>query len=431
MLTEVRSWARYPHSRSMIIPVTSRKQSLPFDQYDLSFLPHGMGRTLGDSCLNDGNALLMTRGLNQIISFDAASGRLIAEAGASFDAIMRLSIPQGWFLPVTPGTRFVTLGGALANDVHGKNHHCAGTFGGYVVRFELRRSDGSTMLCSAEENPEWFHATIGGLGLTGLVEWVEVQLKPITNSYIDSETIRYGDVDEFYALNQESLSNYEYLVAWVDTLSSRGLGRGLFIRGNHNTDPERKTHKPPTGPHVTVPMIVPFSVLNRGTLKLFNNVFYGARPARKTAVVPLAPFFYPLDAIGAYHRIYGPGGMVQWQGLIPSREAVREVLAASADVGGSFLTVMKVMGAQKPAGLLSFSGAGVTIALDFPYSRRVLEMLPRLDDIVAADGGRLYPAKDARMSGANFRKYFPQWGELLRFVDPRFSSSFWRRVTAK
>jgi hypothetical protein len=176
---------------------------------------------------------------------------------------------------------------------------------------------------------------------------------------------------------------------------------------------------------------LPFSVLNRGTLKLFNNTFYSARPAKQVQATPLRPFFYPLDSIGAYHRIYGPGGMVQWQGLVPSREAVREVLAASADVGGSFLTVMKVMGEHQSAGLLSFSGAGVTIALDFPYSRKVLETLPRLDAIVAACGGRLYPAKDARMSGEHFRKFYPQWQELLPFIDPRFSSSFWRRVTAQ
>ncbi|MBZ5677951.1 MAG: FAD-binding oxidoreductase [Acidobacteriia bacterium] len=430
MLTEVHNWARFPRSRSIVIPVNSRNQEIPFNKMDVSFLPHGMGRSLGDSCLNDSNALLMTRGLNRIIAFDPLGGRLVAEAGITFDAILRFSIPQGWFLPVTPGTRFVSLGGAVANDVHGKNHHCAGTFGHHVVRFELRRSDGSRLLCSADENADWFRATIGGLGLTGLTEWVEVQLKPITNSCMDSEIIRYRDVDEFYALNAESLDKYEYAVSWADTLSSKGLGRGLFMRGNHNQDSERKTRKAPTGPYINIPGIFPFSLLNRGTLKIFNSVFYNARPARKTAVVPIRPFFYPLDMIGAHHHIYGPRGMMQWQGLIPSREAVREVLTTSADVGGSFLTVMKVMGDQPPAGLLSFSGAGVTIALDFPYSRHALETLPRLDEIVAAAGGRLYPAKDARMSGANFRKYFPQWQELLPFIDPRFSSSFWRRVTA-
>jgi len=431
MFSEVQNWARFPRSRSILIPVNSRDQEIPFDKFGVSFLPHGMGRSLGDSCLNDDNALLTTRGLDRIISFDAKSGRLIAEAGITFDAIMRLSIPQGWFLPVTPGTRFISLGGAVANDIHGKNHHCAGTFGHHVVRFELRRSDGSRLLCSADENAAWFRATIGGLGLTGLIEWVEIQLKPVANSWIDCETIRYGDIDEFYALNEESVAGYDYVVAWTDTLSAKGRGRGLFIRGNHNTDPGRRERKAPAGPFVGIPGVFPFSLLNRGTLKVFNSVFYRARASRKKAVVPLGPFFYPLDSIGAYHRIYGPGGMIQWQGLIPSREAVREVLSASTEVGGSFLTVLKVMGDRPPAGLMSLSGEGITIALDFPYSRDVLERLPRLDDIVAAAGGRLYPAKDARMSGANFRRYFPQWQELLPYIDRRFSSSFWRRVTAK
>jgi hypothetical protein len=369
--------------------------------------------------------------MDRIISFDAERGRLVAEAGVTFDAIMRLSIPQGWFLPVTPGTRFVSLGGAAGNDVHGKNHHCAGTFGHHIVRFALRRSDGSRLVCSADENPEWFKATIGGLGLTGLIEWLEVQLKPIVNSLIDSETIRYGDLDEFYGLSEESLRRYDYVVAWTDTLSRKALGRGLLIRGNHNPDPERRERKSPGGLRMGIPFVPPFSLLNKATIGIFNSTFYRARTQRKTAVVPLGPFFYPLDSIGAYHRIYGPGGMIQWQGLIPSKETVREVLAASADVGGSFLSVMKVMGDSPPAGLLSFSGSGVTISLDFPYSRKVLETLPRLDDMVAAGGGRLYPAKDARMSGGNFRRYYPQWQELLPLIDPRFSSSFWRRVTGK
>jgi hypothetical protein len=203
------------------------------------------------------------------------------------------------------------------------------------------------------------------------------------------------------------------------------------MRGNHNSDPERRERVPPAGPRVSVPFVLPVSLLNRRTIGVFNDALYRFRSDRQKAVVPLRPFFYPLDGIGAYHRLYGPGGMVQWQGLVPSRDAVREILAASARVGGSFLTVVKVMGDHPSPGLMSFSGSGVTIALDFPYSRTVLEKLPRLDDIVAAAGGKLYPAKDARMSGAHFRRFYPQWKEFLPFIDPRFSSSFWRRVMAE
>ncbi len=429
MLTEVQNFARFPHSRSLLIPVNSRDQAIPFDKPGMSYLPFGLGHSLGDCCLNDGNALLTTRNLNRIISFDDKTGHLTAEAGITFDEIQRMSIPKGWFLPVTPGTRYVTLGGAIGNDVHGKNHHWAGTFGHHVVRFELRRSDGSTLICSPQENPDWFRATIGGLGLTGLILWAEIQMKPIVNSLIDSEVIRYGDVDEFYALNDESVKKFEYTVAWVDTLSNKGLGRGLFIRGNHNKDPKRTERKASAGRLFTVPMVLPFSVLNPTTLKMFNTLFYNKGSARQSKIAPLGPFFYPLDSIGAYDRLYGPGGIIQWQGLVPTKEAAREILAFAGKLGGSFLTVMKVMENFGSVGLLSFSGNGVTIALDFPYSKKLLELLPRLDEIVAAAGGRLYPAKDARMSGKHFRQYYPQWQELVPFIDPRFSSSFWRRVT--
>jgi hypothetical protein len=430
MLTEVENFARFPHSRSLLIPVNSQDEAIPFDKPGMSFLPFGMGRSFGDCCLNDGNALLTTRNLSRILSFDEESGRLVAEAGVNFDEIQRMSIPQGWFLPVTPGTRFVTVGGAIGNDVHGKNHHCAGTFGHHVLRFELRRSDGSSLICSPQENPDWFRATIGGLGLTGLIIWAEIQMKPIVNSLIDSEVIRYGDVEEFYSLNDESVKKFQYTVAWVDTLSGQGLGRGLFIRGNHNKDPERVEKQATSGTLFTVPFVLPFSILNRATLKIFNTVFYNMRPSRQSKTQPLGPFFYPLDSIGAYHRLYGPGGIIQWQALVPSKEAAREILSFSSKLGGSFLTVMKVMENFGSVGLLSFSGNGVTIALDFPYSRTVIELLPKLDAIVAAAGGRLYPAKDARMSGEYFRQYFPQWQELIPFIDPKFSSSFWRRVTA-
>ena len=411
-----------------MIPVNTRGEDIPFNRLSESFLPYGMGRSLGDSCLNDGNVILSARGMNRVLSWDPETGRLAAEAGITLDAILQFSVPAGWFMPVTPGTRFVTLGGAVANDVHGKNHHCAGAFGGHVIRFQLRRSDGSQMLCSPEENPDWFRATIGGLGLTGLMEWIEIQLKPIVNSWIDSETIRYGSVDDFFALNEESAATHEYVVAWVDTLSPRGLGRGLFIRGNHNADRERTERVAPGRPVVTVPFLPPVSLLNRWTLKAFNSAYYWARPAKKVTATPLGPFFYPLDSIGAYHRIYGPAGMIQWQGLMPERSAVREILRAASRMGGSFLSVMKVMGDEASRGLLSFSGAGTTVALDFPYSREVLEKLPRLDEILAEAGGRLYPAKDARMSGQNYRRFYPQWQQMERFIDPKFSSSFWRRV---
>ena len=389
-----------------------------------------MGRSLGDSCLNDGNNLLETARLNRVLTFDPLSGRLTAESGITLDAILRLSLPYGWFLPVTPGTRFVSLGGALANDVHGKNQHRAGTFGCHVLGFRLRRSDGSWLDCSPAENPEMFRATIGGLGLTGLITTVELQLKPVLNSWIDSETIRYGSVDEFFALSSESVERFEYVVAWVDTRATKTVAPGVFIRGNHNQDAGPRVREAPSSPKVAVPFIPPVSLLNRVTLGVFNSLYYHARPCIARQRAAIGPFFYPLDGIGAYHRLYGPKGMIQWQALVPSQDAAKALLVESRRAGSSFLSVMKVMGSIPSPGLLSFSGEGVTIALDFPYSDSLLKVLPRLDDLVASAGGRLYPAKDARMSGRHFRTFYPQWEQLVPFIDPKFSSSFWRRVTA-
>jgi FAD/FMN-containing dehydrogenase len=433
MQVEVESWGRYPRSRSEMVVLNWRDQEIPFEQFGGSFLPYGMGRSYGDLCLNDGNAVIGTRGLDRVIEFDTQGGRLIAEAGITFDAILRLAAPRGWFLPVTPGTRFVTLGGAIANDVHGKNHHRAGTFGHHVIQFQLRRSDGSRILCSADENADWFRSTIGGLGLTGLIEWAEVRLKPIVNSWVDAQSVRFGGLDEFYALSTESFENYEYLVAWIDSLAVQRLGRGVFLRGNHNTDPSRTERLPGQEPKLTVPNVVPVNLLNRHALKAFNTAYYWARSAQgKTTAIHFAPFFYPLDAIGGWNRLYGPSGLLQWQALIPlsSRDATRQILDAAARSGsGSFLTVMKVMGGQPAAGLLSFSGRGLTIAFDFPNHAGTRKLLSRLDQIVAEAGGRLYPAKDAAMSGEHFRQFYPHWQELLPYIDPRFSSSFWRRVT--
>ena len=433
MSIEVQGWGRFPRSQSEVIPLSWLDQDIPFDRVPTSFLAHGMGRSYGDSCLNDGNTLLSTAGLDRLIRFDALQGILTAESGVTFDAILRFAIPRGWFVPVTPGTRFITLGGAIANDVHGKNHHCAGTFGQHVLRFQLRRSDGTRMVCSRSENADWFRATIGGLGLTGLIEWAEFKLRRIRTSWVDTETIRYGGLDEFRTLSAESEASHEYVVAWVDSLARSGIGRGLFMRGNHNADSDRYGLELPQDSRLAVPAELPFKAVNRLTLKLFNTAFYRARLSRRSErTVRFEKYFYPLDSIGSWNKLYGRGGLIQWQALVPleAGDIVRDLLAAAGASGsGSFLTVMKIMGEAPPAGLLSFSGRGITLALDFPYDASLLETLDRLDDMVAEAGGRLYPAKDARMSGANFRRYYPNWTELLPYVDPRFSSSFWRRVS--
>lgn len=430
------SWGRYPKaSHASVLTAHWRSDPLPLPESpDRSILPYGNGRSYGDVCLNDGNALLDTRRLDRFIVFDPGSGILRCEAGVLLSEILDLVVPRGWFLPVTPGTRFVTVGGAIANDVHGKNHHRSGTFGCHVRAFELLRSDGSRRLCASDKNAEHFGATIGGLGLTGLITWAELQLRKIDNPFIARETVRYDSLGDFFALSAESDRDFEYTVAWIDCLA-RGpsLGRGVFIRGNHAESrplPEPRASR--LG--LAVPFTPPISAINGATLKMFNAAYYYGHPAgRHLSTLHYAPFFYPLDSVAEWNRIYGPRGFLQYQFVVPMShgvEAVREILQRIARAStGSFLAVLKIFGERASPGWLSFPQPGVTLALDFPnLGAKTFDLLAGLDGVVREANGRLYPAKDARMSGTDFRNAHPMWHELEALRDPRIDSSFWRRV---
>jgi FAD/FMN-containing dehydrogenase len=436
MTRRYHSWGRYPRIRQRVVRLWARHDPLPLQGLDdMSLLPFGNGRSYGDSCLNDGGALIDVRGLDRFIAFDPSTGILRCEAGVLLAEILELAVPQGWFVPATPGTQLATVGGAIANDVHGKAHHRDGTFGRHVRCFELLRSDGARLICSPTENSEWYAATIGGLGLTGVILWAELALKPIANPYIDAETIKCGSLDEFFAVSRESDQGYEYTVAWLDcTARGRKLGRALFNRGNHaRADLADKPRAPGRG-HA-VPITPPVSLVNGLSLRAFNTLYYHHQCARRhRAIVHYVPFFYPLDALLEWNRIYGPRGFFQYQCVLPAPDgeaAVREVLDRIAASGeGSFLAVIKMFGDLRSPGILSFPRAGVTLAVDFPNrGARTLALMAGLDGVVRAAGGRVYPAKDARMSAESFVRYYPQWRELVPYVDPRFSSSFWRRVT--
>lgn len=427
------SWGRYPRVAQRRLAIGDRGAPLPAAEGLL--LPYGNGRSYGDSCLNAGGTVLATRGLDRFIAFDPACGVLRCEAGVLLDEILALVVPQGWFLPVTPGTRFVTVGGAIANDVHGKNHHRAGTFGHHVRRFELLRSDGSRRECSAQDNADWFGATIGGLGLTGLMTWVELQLRRIANPWIVGETLRFRSLAEFARLSQAADADHEYTVAWIDCAAAPGT-RGLFMRGNHA--PALPAARPAAAARrLRVPFTPPLSLIGGPTLRAFNALYYH-RPVGgrgRAAVSHYEPFFYPLDGILDWNRVYGPRGFLQYQCAVPvvgGLEALDEVLGRIAASGtGSFLAVLKQFGALESPGWLSFPRPGFTLALDFPNrGPATFVLLDRLDEIVAAAGGALYPAKDARMSGALFRAAYPAWERFAAYIDPRFSSSFWRRVMA-
>jgi FAD/FMN-containing dehydrogenase len=425
------SWGRYPPAHQRMVALHDRAAELP--AFEGSALPHGNGRSYGDVCLNDGGTLLHTRGLDRFIAFDTERGLLRCEAGVLLSEILNLVVSQGWFLPVLPGTKFVTVGGAIANDVHGKNHHVAGCFSDHVQGFELLRSDGSRRWCSRQESAEWFAATAGGLGLTGVITWAELRLKRVRGPHMNCETHRFHNLGEFFALSSASERDYEYTVAWIDC-AARGskLGRGHFIRANHAPaadGPARSRQR------LAVPFAPPFSLINGLSLRAFNAAYFHRqqRPVVH-ALTHYEPYFFPLDAIGDWNRLYGRRGFLQYQCVVPpesGESAVTELLQRIASSGsGSFLAVLKVFGAQRSTGILSFPRPGTTLALDFPHrGTSTLALLDQLDEVVAAAGGAVYPAKDARLPGARFRQYFPAWESMQPYLDPRFSSGFWRRVT--
>ncbi|WP_019449805.1 FAD-binding oxidoreductase [Cupriavidus sp. BIS7] len=433
----IHSWGHVQRSDSEVVALRNRFTPVPpLPAGCTSFLPFGNGRSYGDSCLNHGGALLSTRYLDHFIAFDSASGVLRCEAGVLLADILRLALPQGWFLPVTPGTRFVTLGGAIANDVHGKNHLTHGSFGRHVRAFMLRRSDGTLLRCSAQHNADWFSATIGGLGLTGMILWAEIQLRPVASPWVQHRTEQFADLDTFFRLCRESADTHEYTVAWIDCSGgARRVGRGLFTRANHA--PAESAPQAPASRSKTrrMPFTPPLSLVNRLTVSAFNTLHYHAAGSRPTDQLEhCETFFYPLDDLLEWHRMYGPRGFYQYQCVIPPEDAHAVLQALLTEIGrsaaASFLGVLKRFGGLPSPGLLSFPREGYTLALDFPNTGPALHALfGRLDALIEQAGGRLYPAKDGRMSGECFRAGYPQWQRLVPFVDPAFSSEFWRRVT--
>ncbi len=428
------SWGKYPKVKHEAVKsLFWREDPVRLDTFERSVLPVGLGRTYGDSCLNEGGILIDTTTLDRFIAFDEESGLLRCEAGVSLAQVLELIVPRGWFLPVTPGTKFVTVAGAIANDVHGKNHHGAGTFGCHVTQFELLRSNGERLLCSPTENAEFFRATIGGLGLTGLILWAEFHLIPIENSMIEMERIRFNNLDEFFELSARSDQNWEYSVAWLD-MQARGkhLGRGVFMRGNHAKG--ELGLEPSRAPRLAVPFDFPSFVLNPLSVKLFNTAYYRAQLRQRVRkVVHYESFFYPLDAVKQWNRIYGARGFMQYQLVLPddeTHEVIRRIITCIAESGQGFLNVVKEFGERASPGMLSFPRPGVTLAVDFAnQGARTHRLFAELDEMVRDAGGGLYPAKDARMAAADFQGFYPEWERFSQYVDPHFSSSFWRRVT--
>lgn len=429
------SWGRHPRGapHSVIEPVW--RDALPsLEGCERRILPFGRGRSYGDVCQNEGGVLIDTASLSRFIAFDRATGVLACEAGVTLAEVLQLSVPNGWFLPVTPGTKFVTVAGAIANDVHGKNHHRGGTFGHHVLSFELVRSDGERIVCSPEHDRDLFRATIGGMGLTGLIVRAEIQLKPIRSAYVDVDVVRFGNLDEFLEISGSQDAAYEYTVAWIDGLA-RGdrLARGVYFLGNWRDD-ARDGLVAHSDPRLVLPVDAPSWALNPLSIRAFNFAYYWGHPSSRSSVRRhYDPFFYPLDSIGDWNRVYGRRGFLQYQCVVPSGPkggAIRHILELIAASGkGSCLNVLKTFGELESPGLMSFVRPGITLAIDFANDgASTLALLDRLDEVVVEAGGAVYPAKDARMSATRFRRFFPRWKEFERFVDPGFSSGFWRRV---
>lgn len=393
-------------------------------------LAYGLGRSYGDSCLITSGNLIETRFLDRLISFDPETGLLCAEAGITLDAILRFCVPRGWFLPTTPGTRQVTLGGAIANDVHGKNHHRAGCFGNHVPRFELLRSDGRRRITITGD--PLHAATIGGLGLMGIITWAELQLVPIHSAFLDVELVRFQGLDEFLTLSRESETSWEHTVSWLDCLASgRTLGSGIFIRGNWAKDGELRAHK---SAGISIPIDFPNFALNRLSISAFNTLYYRRFLGKtKSLQQHYSPFFHPLDSIHGWSRIYGKRGFYQYQCVIPfdqGPEPMNEMLTRIARSGqGSFLAVLKTFGDKPSPGMLSFPSPGITLALDFANrGAETLSLFDDLDSIVRKAKGRFYPAKDARMNPDDFERSYPRLDEFRSHIDPAMSSDFWKRM---
>lgn len=424
-------WGRYPYVQTLGVRPKSKdelKECLADTiRQGAHALAYGHGRSYGDSGLPGLNTrVIHTRHLNRILHFDHETGWIRCEAGVSIYELIQTFVPKGFFPPVVPGTQFVTVAGAISNDIHGKNHHVDGTFTDHVRRIEILTGDGEIIVCDSTHYPELFWATVGGLGLTGLILSLELKLMKIDGPGIAMESIKVKNLDHFFEVSAES-GEFTHTVSWIDCVAKgASLGRGIFMRGRH-------THEQPkpraigrlaqaVSPLLTVPVSMPNFLLNPLTIKAFNALYYGKHPHKDLAqVVNYEPFFFPLDFVRGWNKIYGKRGFLQYQMVVPKtpdHKAIRSILDEITKTGmGSFLAVIKEFGNQEHGGL-SFPAPGVTLALDFPnYGEALLALFNRLDRIVIEAGGRVYLGKDARLPQQHFQEMYPNWSDWKETRD--------------
>ncbi|HET7291147.1 MAG TPA: FAD-binding oxidoreductase [Vicinamibacteria bacterium] len=380
-------------------------------------LSRGLARSYGDACLPAPGCreIVGTVLADRILAFDKDSGLLRAEAGLSLRDLVRLFLPRGFFVPVTPGTMFVTLGGMVAADVHGKNHHRDGCFGAHVTSLRLRLADGRIVAASRAENADLFRATLGGMGLTGHILEVEFRMVRVPTPWILRESQRIDDLEAFVAGLKASARDWPFTVGWIDCLSrGRHMGRGILYRGRWAEPHEAPRHPPHAVPRLTVPFLFPEWALSRPAIRAFNELYYRAHLARsRRRVVHPEPFFYPLDAILHWNRIYGRRGFFQYQCVLPETSARRFLELLTSLGGASFLCVIKDCGPEGE-GMLSFPKPGISIALDMAVRDDTQRIVDALNERVIAEGGRVYLAKDAFTRPGHFRLMEPRLAEFER-----------------
>lgn len=424
MTTELSGWGRFPTVQSKLFHLKDSSE-LSKRVHHFRGVAFGMGRSYGDSALSE--QVIFTPTYNHFLDFDAERGLLCVQAGTTLKEILEVIVPKGWFLPVTPGTQFVTFGGAIASDIHGKNHHKEGSFCDYVNWYRLMLPNGDIVTCSPTENIALFRATNGGMGLTGVILDGEFRLKRIQSAFIDMTTIKARNLDEILELFDTHVG-FTYSVAWIDTLA-RGahIGRSVLMLGEHSTDGGLSLPEPR---EKSLPIDFPDFALNSIGVSLFNTLYYNKNFKKQLQKrVPYRPYFYPLDAVLHWNKMYGRRGFTQYQFVIPKSEraTLRNILDEIAKAkSASFLAVLKLFGKENE-NWLSFPKEGYTLALDFPIRSGIFDLLKRLDKLVLDAGGRLYLTKDATMSKAMFEAGYPNWRkfvELRRAIgaDKVFSS---------
>lgn len=396
-------------------------------------LMRGLGRSYGDAAQNGGGMVLRLADTVHGVVLHPDAGTATVPAGVSLDDLLRLIVPHGFFVPVTPGTRFVTVGGAIASDIHGKNHHVDGTFGSHVRSLRMILADGSEVTIGPDRRPELFWATVGGIGLTGAIVEATIDLLPITSSRMRVDTTRHADIDDLMAAMSEGDDDFRYSVAWLDPLAKgEHLGRAVLTRGDHAGADELggRARQNPLGygarQRLSMPPIIPPSgLINKATVRAFNEVWFRKAPQQRLGEIQTIPaFFHPLDAIGRWNRVYGAHGMIQFQFVVPfaAAEVIRQVVEQLAAHGTpSFLSVLKRFGASNPAPL-SFPAPGWTLAIDVPAAAPGLaELLHGFDELILGAGGRHYFAKDAHTVPEAIRRGYPrlaEWQAVQRAEDP-------------